>query len=305
MPVIVSVKADKSFQIFENKSESDTYFWSNSADYDNHAMVVVGYDNYREAFKLLNSWGTDWGANGYGWISYKSFRFMVNQGFVVEKDYEKKVEPTPVTTTTISADNFHPYAFKELIREGRYYYTFGFKIDESVRGLVNKIVYVYDHPSFYNKYSTSKTAPNFTNSYEGWGCLRNMQAIVYFNNGTTLPISFDACELLDKSPNTSVNLTSVNINPIVTAEPTNEAVRYYFRVQLRGIETIKDKVEKVTYDRNHSSFSQRYVTTYDREANFEGGYEGWGCLYSLGVTVYFKNNTSKTFYIDMCKKLGW
>lgn len=307
MPVIVSVKTDDAFQNFLYKKETDTYAWNNSEDYGNHAMLIVGYDNTRGAFKLLNSWGTSWGANGYGWVDYASFRNMANQGFVVEKDYERRVEPTPppTTTTTATAANFRPYALKEPIRDGRNYYTFGFNIDEKVRNSVSKIVYVYDHPSFYNKYVTSTTAPNFTNSYEGWGCLKNMRAIVYFTNGTTLSIPFDGCQLAERAPATDINLSLVDIHPIVTAEPTSQAGRYYFRIKLRGIESVKEKVVKVTYDRNHSSFTQRYVTTTNKANNFEGGYDGWGCLRNLGVTVYFTNNTSKTFTINMCEELGW
>jgi C1A family cysteine protease len=35
-----------------------------------HAMVVVGYSDARQAFKVINSWGTNWGKNGFGWIGY-------------------------------------------------------------------------------------------------------------------------------------------------------------------------------------------------------------------------------------------
>lgn len=38
-----------------------------------HAITLIGYDDNKGtsgAFKILNSWGTDWGSNGYGWISY-------------------------------------------------------------------------------------------------------------------------------------------------------------------------------------------------------------------------------------------
>ena len=41
-----------------------------------HAMVVVGYDDDRfgGAFKVLNSWGQDWGDRGFLWIPYDTFR---------------------------------------------------------------------------------------------------------------------------------------------------------------------------------------------------------------------------------------
>lgn len=35
-----------------------------------HAVCLIGYDDDMQAFKFINSWGTDWGIDGYGWISY-------------------------------------------------------------------------------------------------------------------------------------------------------------------------------------------------------------------------------------------
>jgi C1A family cysteine protease len=36
----------------------------------NHAMVVVGYNNAKNAFEIRNSWGTNyWGNKGYGYMS--------------------------------------------------------------------------------------------------------------------------------------------------------------------------------------------------------------------------------------------
>lgn len=34
-----------------------------------HAVVVVGHDSTAAAVLIRNSWGTDWGTNGYGWIA--------------------------------------------------------------------------------------------------------------------------------------------------------------------------------------------------------------------------------------------
>lgn len=36
-------------------------------------MAVIGYDDTRQMYKVQNSWGTDWGAGGYFWISYADF----------------------------------------------------------------------------------------------------------------------------------------------------------------------------------------------------------------------------------------
>jgi hypothetical protein len=35
----------------------------------NHAMVIVGYDPKKKAFKIRNSWSKFWGEQGYGWMS--------------------------------------------------------------------------------------------------------------------------------------------------------------------------------------------------------------------------------------------
>jgi hypothetical protein len=46
-----------------------------------HAMTLVGYDERRQAFKLINSWGTRWGQNGFGWIGYGAFQRLARNAF--------------------------------------------------------------------------------------------------------------------------------------------------------------------------------------------------------------------------------
>jgi hypothetical protein len=36
-----------------------------------HAICLVGWDNDLQAFKFINSWGTEWGVNGFAWVSYE------------------------------------------------------------------------------------------------------------------------------------------------------------------------------------------------------------------------------------------
>ena len=35
-----------------------------------HAITIVGWDNSKHAWKVVNSWGTSWGDAGYSWIDY-------------------------------------------------------------------------------------------------------------------------------------------------------------------------------------------------------------------------------------------
>jgi C1A family cysteine protease len=37
-----------------------------------HMVLIVGWDDDRGAWLMRNSWGTDWGDDGYGWIAYGS-----------------------------------------------------------------------------------------------------------------------------------------------------------------------------------------------------------------------------------------
>ena len=39
-----------------------------------HAMCIVGYDDAKQAFKVRNSWGEEWGDNGHVFISYNSLK---------------------------------------------------------------------------------------------------------------------------------------------------------------------------------------------------------------------------------------
>lgn len=51
-----------------------------------HAMVLVGYDDSRLAFRLQNSYGPDWRDHGYAWIDYTTWQKAVDQdtAFVIE-----------------------------------------------------------------------------------------------------------------------------------------------------------------------------------------------------------------------------
>jgi hypothetical protein len=48
------------------------YIWDSLGTvYGGHAIAIVGYDDTKQAWKIANSWGTSWGDNGFGWISYE------------------------------------------------------------------------------------------------------------------------------------------------------------------------------------------------------------------------------------------
>ena len=38
-----------------------------------HALTVIGYDNVAQRYRIMNSWGNQWGDNGTFWMSYADF----------------------------------------------------------------------------------------------------------------------------------------------------------------------------------------------------------------------------------------
>jgi C1A family cysteine protease len=49
-----------------------------------HAMVVVGYDDDKKAFRIQNSWGRSWADGGYGWFGYEFWRRTIKVGYVID-----------------------------------------------------------------------------------------------------------------------------------------------------------------------------------------------------------------------------
>lgn len=43
-----------------------------------HAVLAIGYDNNKKAFKIRNSWGTNWGQKGHFWMPYN---FIMSSDF--------------------------------------------------------------------------------------------------------------------------------------------------------------------------------------------------------------------------------
>lgn len=51
-----------------------------------HAQCVVGYDDakYGGAFLIMNSWGPQWGNNGFAWVRYGDFKTFVREAYGLE-----------------------------------------------------------------------------------------------------------------------------------------------------------------------------------------------------------------------------
>jgi len=81
------------FPDFENASGSGVYSPSSAnCSLGGHCIALVGYDDTRQAFRIMNSWGTGWGDNGFLWVSYKGFPSFVSEAFLPTGSFW----PTPI-----------------------------------------------------------------------------------------------------------------------------------------------------------------------------------------------------------------
>jgi hypothetical protein len=68
--------------------------------FEGHGMTVVGYDEERQAFKLINSWGRTWADQGYGWIDYQTFKANLEEAYVMR--VVSLQEPTAPTCSLVA-----------------------------------------------------------------------------------------------------------------------------------------------------------------------------------------------------------
>jgi len=86
MPVIIGVNLTESFMDGSALSYGHWNPKSNETNTGGHAMCVIGYDDtkFGGSFEVMNSYGVDYGDNGFIWISYKDFENKVVQAYAME-----------------------------------------------------------------------------------------------------------------------------------------------------------------------------------------------------------------------------
>lgn len=110
-PVVIGFYTQPSF------SQYGFECWKNLSEKTDgsHAMCVVGYDDnkFGGAFLLLNSWGTQWGKDGYAWVTYKDYSQYTHDALELylkpvakTTTPTKPTTPTQPTTTTVTYNKF-------------------------------------------------------------------------------------------------------------------------------------------------------------------------------------------------------
>lgn len=80
-PVVIAMRV---FPSFEDWGGGGNYSHDpdNEFQVDFHAVTVVGYDDERRALKIINSWGTEWGDEGFFWMDYRAARQLIAEAYV-------------------------------------------------------------------------------------------------------------------------------------------------------------------------------------------------------------------------------
>jgi hypothetical protein len=91
-PVAFGLNIDNKALSFLKRGQ--IYDQDGPADFSGHAMVVTGFDDRLQAFKVINSWSTRWAEDGFGWISYRAFSANVDAAYAME-DGKPVAPPAP------------------------------------------------------------------------------------------------------------------------------------------------------------------------------------------------------------------
>jgi papain like protease len=85
-PLATAVFVDQAFQLYNGGVFDET---DQSFDWINHGIVIIGWDDNKQAWLIKNSWGTNWGETGgfgtdrgYMWIKYGSNNLGVATAWV-------------------------------------------------------------------------------------------------------------------------------------------------------------------------------------------------------------------------------
>lgn len=87
-----------------NYSGAD-YTWRNVGNVNNlmgHAILIVGFDDQKNAFKFMNSWGENWGNRGFGYIDYQLVNRVIREAYIIKTKHKNTQTPNDNTPKIFS-----------------------------------------------------------------------------------------------------------------------------------------------------------------------------------------------------------
>lgn len=79
-PVLIDFQAGPDFPSLQN-----TYEWEahKTSEPRNYTLLIVGFDESKQAFEVMSCWGSDWAINGYLWVPYNDLANATTNGYVM------------------------------------------------------------------------------------------------------------------------------------------------------------------------------------------------------------------------------
>lgn len=234
-PVVAGMYVYPSFQYWEGggiyKHDPENEF---SEDY--HAVTIVGYDHDRKAFKLINSWGTEWGDAGYAWVDYRAARELVREAYVTTDrafDDSRDAEPgmvfasnpleisestaasgapdeeiaEPETPTPLTAQMLANAVTGHVGRDaqgqtpsGYDYYpaSVWLNLEAGQLAQIASAEYYFYHRTFSNPKRPVADTNVFLATWQGYGCIQDAEVKVTLTSGETLSAPFNLCSIWDR-----------------------------------------------------------------------------------------------------------
>ncbi len=105
-----------------------------------HAFVIVGYDDSAQRFKVMNSWGLNWGENGFWYISYEAIDYasqLLSQGATLFELWVTwdNTSDAPVSPEAVVEDPDAPLPGSDLIALSNVQFADASDEDAGIEGL--------------------------------------------------------------------------------------------------------------------------------------------------------------------------
>ena len=126
MPPVIGIKTTNSMagKGYSDGTVGDDGLWKPNY-YDKtiggHAVCIVGYDDYKfgGSFEIMNSWGSDYGNDGYMWIKYDDLIDVIGEAYFIEI-YEPKQNLGIGCKLGNCETNYGHYTYSDFQEEGEY-----------------------------------------------------------------------------------------------------------------------------------------------------------------------------------------